>query len=90
MAWDNFPHHWFSRFDLKLFAANNRNNLFPNLWCFCKNHYAPDIVLVDDQHISFTINIHDFVLGFSIIYASTSYLTRRLLWHNLSSISLSL
>lgn len=88
MAWDSFPQNWFSRFDLKLFAVNNRNNLLPNLWCFCKSLYDPDIILIDDQHISFNLNIQNSVVSFSIIYVSTNYLTRRHLYNTLGRISL--
>jgi hypothetical protein len=27
--------NWFPRLNLKLFALNSRDNLLPNLWCFC-------------------------------------------------------
>ncbi|XP_058746611.1 uncharacterized protein LOC131619539 [Vicia villosa] len=82
MKWEDFPQHWFDRFDLKLFAVNSRDNLLPNLWCFCKSNYNPDIILIDDQHISFTLKMYDTnsVFGFSIVYASTNYRHRRNLW----------
>ncbi|XP_058784648.1 uncharacterized protein LOC131659478 [Vicia villosa] len=84
MDFGKFPQRWLHRSDLKPFAFNNRNGLLPNLWCLCKANMNPDIFFIDDQHVSFTLNLNNHVLGFSVIYASTCYLTRRKLWHYLS------
>ncbi|XP_058726157.1 uncharacterized protein LOC131597478 [Vicia villosa] len=67
------------RLDFKLFAVNNRDILLPNIWFFCKYNLEPSIVNIDDQHINFTIDSHNTTLGFSVIYASTSYVHRRYL-----------
>ncbi|XP_058734231.1 uncharacterized protein LOC131605962 [Vicia villosa] len=40
----------------------------------------PSILKYDDQHISFTIDSNNLVLGFSVIYAVTNYIDRRRLW----------
>ncbi|XP_058746815.1 uncharacterized protein LOC131619766 [Vicia villosa] len=86
MDFSNFPSRWMSRFDLKPFAFNQRGSDLPNLWCFCKTHLNPVIVSIDNQQISFTINLNNTVLGFSVIYASTCYITRRYLWTSLNNI----
>lgn len=86
MNFDNFPKAWLSRFDLKLFAFNNINNNLPNLWYFYKNNLDPDIIEIDEQHISFTIKLHGVLLGFSVIYASTNCITIRHLSLKLSNV----
>lgn len=83
---DNFPRGWLSRFDLKLFVCNIRDNKLPNAWCFCKTNLDPVIIDADDQQVSFTINHLRNVFGFSVIYASTSYIIRRNLWNKLSNV----
>jgi hypothetical protein len=86
MYFDKFPKTWLSRLNLKLFAVNNRNNLLPNLWCFCSSHLSPTIVDLDDQQISFTFLFEGKTFGISTVYASTSYIKRRDLWCSLSNV----
>jgi len=83
---NRFPNNWFNRLNLKIFAVNNRGPDEPNLWCICSKHIDPTMVLVDDQHISFTVNDNGNNIGFSVIYASTNYIKRRMLWKSLSVI----
>ncbi|XP_058759734.1 uncharacterized protein LOC131633041 [Vicia villosa] len=85
MILENFPQRWLAKFDLKIFAVNNRDSMLPNLWCLCKTNYNLDILLIDDQHVALTINMHNSTYGFSVIYASTSYIHRRNLWNALSN-----
>jgi hypothetical protein len=82
----NFPQTWLLNLDLKLFAVNNRNNNTPNLWCICKTSITPTILQSSDQHVSFTFSHNHCVFGVSAIYASTSYLHRRVLWNQLSNL----
>lgn len=86
MNFDNFPKSYLVRFDLKTFAFNNTNNNLPNIWCFCKNHFDLITIMTNDQHISFTIDINGTIFGFSLIYASTNYITRRQLWLKLNNV----
>ncbi|XP_058756625.1 uncharacterized protein LOC131629842 [Vicia villosa] len=86
MDYNKLPKAWLHNLDLKLFALNQRGDLLPNLWCFCKTNLNPDIISVDDQHVSFTIKLNNTTLCFSAIYASTSYICRRSLWHKLSNV----
>ncbi|XP_058734177.1 uncharacterized protein LOC131605902 [Vicia villosa] len=85
MNFDNFPKAWLNRFDLKLFATNSRDNLLPNIWCLCKSHLNPVIIDSKDQYVSFTINHNDTLLGFSVVYAATNYISRRHLWASLGN-----
>lgn len=84
MDFADFPNRWLVNLNLKLFALNSRNNLLPNLWCFCKLHLHPNIIAIDDQHITFSIADNNFNLAFSVIYASTKYTVRRNLWRTLN------
>ncbi|XP_058727131.1 uncharacterized protein LOC131598562 [Vicia villosa] len=86
MNFDNFRKAWLNRFDIKLFAFNNRGSLLPNLWCLCKSTLDPVVLDTKDQYVSFTINHLGTVIGFSVIYASTSYLVRRSLWNTLGNV----
>ncbi|XP_058776557.1 uncharacterized protein LOC131650867 [Vicia villosa] len=83
---NKLPKSWLHNLDLKLFALNQRDDILSNLWCFCKTNLNPDIISVDDQQVSFTIKLNNTTLGFSAIYASTSYICRRSLWHKLSNV----
>jgi hypothetical protein len=86
MNFDDFPSRWLSNVGMKAFSLNVRNNLIPNLWCFCKLDFDPVVVSVDDQQVSFMISVHDVSFGISAIYASTNYVKRRQLWTSLSSL----
>ncbi|XP_058783255.1 uncharacterized protein LOC131657925 [Vicia villosa] len=83
MDFEKFPQRWLHRLDFKDFAFNKRDNLLPNLWCFCKSNLNPNVLEIDDQHISFTLNVSNNIMGFSVVYASTSYVIRRNLWNAL-------
>lgn len=74
--------------DLKLFASNSRNNQLPNLWCFCKINMDPVLIDIDDQHVSFRISHNGSNFGFSVVYASTNYISRRNIWSRLSTITI--
>jgi hypothetical protein len=90
MNFNNFPSNWFSRLNFKLFAVNKRNDLLPNIWCCCSSHIEPVIIHADDQQISFTVSDSGIEVGFSVVYASTDYVKRRLLWHSLRMVHNSL
>lgn len=81
-----FPKAWLHNLDQKLYALNQRDDLLPNLWCFSKSHLNPDIISLDYQQVSFTNNLNNITLGLSAIYASTSYICRRRLWHKLVTV----
>ena len=84
MPFENFPFLWLHRLGFKLFSRNNRENLHPNLWCFCLSSYTPSILDTDDQHVSFSIKINNLDFFFAAIYASTSNIRRQYLWQKLN------
>jgi len=86
IPFSSFPPLWFHRLGLKLLAINQRDDLLPNLWCFCASHLNPTIVDIDNQQISFTISENNTIFDFNAVYASTNYITRRQLWHKLQTI----
>lgn len=59
------------------------NDMSPNLWCLCDISVNPEVLHIDDQHISFTVMFNGFFIGISIVYASTCYITRRNLWNSM-------
>jgi len=65
---------------------NKRENLLPNLWCFCYNSINPTIIYENYQKISFTITNNNISIGFVVIYASTCYIKRRHLWNRLNTL----
>lgn len=81
--YDSFPQTWFSRLGFKLFACNSRQNNHPNLWCLCTFNLNPDIVASTSQHVSLTYTSNSNTFGISAVYASTSYLQRKILWNDL-------
>jgi hypothetical protein len=65
---------------------NEREHLFPNIWCFCKNNINPTLIDIDDQQIALSINENDTTFCLSFIYASTYHLRRRPLWQKLTNL----
>jgi len=86
MNFDDFPRRWLAELHLKLFAVNNRQNLLPNLWCFCKVSMDPIVLSSDSQQISFSLVENSKQFAFSVVYASTNYITRRSLWTVLTTL----
>jgi len=86
MKFVNTPRNWFTRLNLKLFASNSRDNLDPNLWCFCKTNLNPNILQIDDQSVAFSLTDNDKLFAMAAIYASTSNIKRKNLWHNLNTL----
>jgi hypothetical protein len=80
MSFQNFSRTWLDRLDLKLFAMNVRDNLLPNLWCFCSSNLDPTVLSMDDQQVTFSFCENENTFCISAIYASTYYLKRRILW----------
>jgi len=86
MDFNDFPRNWFTRLHFKLFAVNNRNNLLPNLWCFCNINLNPVVLGVDNQQVSFSLVENGKSFACSAVYASTNYISRRALWNSLSNL----
>lgn len=80
----DLPRRWLLNLNLKIFAVNNRHNLLPNLWCLCKTNLDPVTLAVDEQFVAFSFSVNNKVFAFSVIYASTKYITRRQLWNSLN------
>jgi len=77
---------WLHNLNLKVFAVNSRNNLTPNLWCLCASNLSPIILSIDDQQVSFQVDLGGKTFGISVVYASTCYIKRRQIWHAISSL----
>jgi len=86
MLFDQFPRNWFHRLNFKPFAFNHRDNIIPNLWCFCSNHINPDIISFDNQQVTFTFVDNNLTFCISTIYASIDHIIRRQLWLNLQTL----
>jgi len=84
MKFDNFPSSWLNRLGIKLFSCNLRENILPNLWCFCTNYINPIVLDKDDQQVSFSFMLDNKEFFMSAIYASTNHIRRRNLWQKLS------
>jgi len=90
MSLSNFPNKWFTRRNLKVFAVNARPNMLPSLWCICSTEIDPEIICIDDQHLSFTLKENGKSFGMFVVYASTDYVKRRTLWQSLTNVHNSL
>ncbi|KAI5421605.1 hypothetical protein KIW84_045146 [Lathyrus oleraceus] len=86
MGKDLFPHSLLSRLNLKKFVVNSKEGLLPNLRCRCDINLTPEVIQIDDQQVSFTILVNGYSIGISVVYALTSYITRRNLWNSLQNI----
>ena len=55
ILFEQFPRNWFHKLHYKLSAINSRQNLIPSLWCFCIESLNPNILALDEQHVTFSI-----------------------------------
>lgn len=83
---DNIPTNWFSRLNLKLFAQNNRDDLLPNIWCFCNTSLKPTILQLDEQFVSLSLTNQNKHFAIAAVYASTSAYRRKQLWSKLNTL----
>lgn len=83
---DDVPRNWFSRLNLKPFALNSRNNLLPNLWCFCDSNLNPNVLNLNDQSVSFSLSENEKLFAVTAVYASTSNIKRKQLWETLNNL----
>lgn len=67
---DKFPAFWLDRLNLKQFVFNNRGQQNPNLWCICKKDLNPTIIECDSQHVSFSVEYMNNIIGIAAVYAS--------------------
>jgi len=65
---------------------NTRPNMLANRWCICKINLNLVILASNDQQVTLIFTEHDKTFAISAIYASTKYLIKRQLWHNLSAL----
>jgi hypothetical protein len=86
ISFDRFSRGWFHRLGYKLFASNIRNDLLPNLWCFCLHNLQHEVIEFNDQMVAFSFNYNNIKIGITAVYASTFYTHRRLLWNKLQQI----
>lgn len=86
MDYANFPQNWFYKLGLKLISVNCRPNSLPNLWRFCKLALDHVVILIGEQHMAFNSSLGIKTFGFIVVYVSTSYLKRRLISPEISSI----
>jgi len=66
ISFDSFPRGWFHRLGYKLFASNVRNDLLPNLWCFCLHNLQPDLIELNDQMVAFSFNYSNIKIGITV------------------------
>jgi len=84
MNFDNFPAIWLNRLGLKLFSCNVKENLLPNLWCFCSATLNHVVINKDDQQISFSFDLDNHTFFMPVVYASANNNKRKELWQNLT------
>lgn len=75
-----FPPRWLARIGLKFFAVNIRDDLEPNMWCYCPDSLDHEVIVAENQQVSFLIKNQDSLFGLSDLYASTNHVIRRSLW----------
>lgn len=81
------PSFWKS-LGLKSFLFNDRNNRIPSIWCLCSDSINPSSISVSVQHCSFSVVWGNQKICLSAVYASTTYLGRKQLGHELSTLSI--
>lgn len=87
MDLNNIPISYWNSLRLKCFAVNDRGMQLPNLWGLCRDSLNPDVISVSRQYIICSALVDVQKIHIVAAYASTSQLTRRDLWHDLSAIS---
>lgn len=58
-------------FVFNIFTQNLRENLLPNLWCFCLHSINPNILDIDNQQIAFSINVNNKTFVFPLFMPPT-------------------
>ncbi|XP_026433620.1 uncharacterized protein LOC113331050 [Papaver somniferum] len=86
VVFDSIPNNFWSSLDLKLVVTNDRGNQLSNLWCLCARNINVTVVSNSMQLIACEATMGDISYFVAGIYASTSYLTRRDLWIELSNL----
>lgn len=81
---DDFPASFWRKLNMKLFAVNDRFSLKSNLRCICSTNLEPAVINVSDQYMAFSVMYENQNICIAALYASTSYLLRRQLWHDLN------
>lgn len=74
MKIEDLTRNMFARLNFKLFLRR-----------FCLTHLNPKIILIDDQHVSFSLIDNGKEFAMVAVYASTCYLKRRRLWETLGN-----
>lgn len=59
MLLQDFPSSLFNQLGLKAIAVNSRHSVASNLWCLCKIHFSPTLVVVSAQYVTFSISPHN-------------------------------
>lgn len=79
------PFWYWHKLNLHHSVVNNNNNT-PTIWCLWNNKYKLNILMNNDQCITFTCIDEGKIIHIAAIYAATLYTTRRDLWLNLSNL----
>lgn len=66
------------------FCVNERGPLIPKLWALWQRDVNPSFIFVSSQCIVLEVTCQQATIYVAAIYASTSYLARRLLWDDLT------
>jgi len=66
------------------FFVNDKGSALPNLWALWRNSSSPIVIFVSSQCIILELSLNNANVYVAAVYASTSYLTRRELWANLT------
>lgn len=65
---------------------NNRYPLIPSISGLYSDNLNPTILSSSQQHVSFSVVMHNQLIHISVVYASTSHVVRRSLWMELASL----
>lgn len=80
------PTSFWRSLNLSLFATNNRDLQDPNLWFLCHQDINPALISSTDQQITFSCSLDGITCLITSVYAKTTIVGRRQLWHDLSSV----
>lgn len=80
------PISFWMKLNLKLITLNDRDTLIPNLWCFCNTSIDPTILSISSQFVAISYVVDNIPCGIAAVYASTSYISRRILWNELTDL----
>ncbi|KAL6194865.1 hypothetical protein ACLB2K_035940 [Fragaria x ananassa] len=83
VAFDSISSAFWFALNLDFVTVNDRGSRLPNLWLLRGCHVPSPVIISNmEQQVTIQVSFDNELSQFSFVYASTSYIKRRDLWHD--------